>query len=159
MNLIAKKGHEKCNGKDDVYMSLNDAKRYRFTVPVEDICVTNWLCSQLNISNSIRNLIREDIRQNGYTDVTCRDIVTDGDLKVPKPIRKTSKQKFVTATEPILKKLPKKEAKAVAKQDEQPVVIQKTTTVEQPIQELVTMDPVSENMDVLTKQAIQSLLD
>ncbi len=158
MNLIAKKGHEKCNRKDDVDMSLNDAKRYRFTVPSEDACVTNWLCSQLNISNSIRNLIREDIRQNGYTDVTCRDIVTDDDSEMQNQIRKGSKKNL--STKQVLKKLPKKETiETVTVQKKRPSVSSKTVMIESPIQDVIVKEPVSENMDVLTKQAIQSLLD
>lgn len=50
------------------------AKRYRLMVPNEDISVQEWIDAQLNISTSIRQLIREDIVKNGYTDVTCRRV-------------------------------------------------------------------------------------
>lgn len=51
---------------------LRQAKRYRISVPAEDLSVQQWLESQINISISMRQLIREDIQKNGYTDVTCR---------------------------------------------------------------------------------------
>lgn len=50
------------------------AKRYRLQVPVEDISVQEWIEAQINISTSIRQLIRDDIMKNGYTDVTCRRV-------------------------------------------------------------------------------------
>lgn len=37
------------------------AKRYRLQVPAEDISVQEWIEAQINISTSIRQLIREDI--------------------------------------------------------------------------------------------------
>lgn len=51
-----------------------NAKRYRFQVPAADESVQMWLAGQLNISNSLRQLIREDIQKNGFTDVTCRAV-------------------------------------------------------------------------------------
>lgn len=50
------------------------AKRYRLQVPAADESVQKWLAEQLNISTSLRQLIREDIQRNGYTDVTCRAV-------------------------------------------------------------------------------------
>lgn len=51
-----------------------DAKRYRFQVPAADESVQAWLASQINISSSLRLLIREDIQKNGFSDVTCRAV-------------------------------------------------------------------------------------
>lgn len=50
------------------------AKRYRLQVPAADESVQRWLAEQLNISSSLRQLIRDDIQRNGYTDVTCRAV-------------------------------------------------------------------------------------
>lgn len=50
------------------------AKRYRLQVPAEDISVQEWIEAQINISTSIRQLIRDDIMKHGYTDVTCRRV-------------------------------------------------------------------------------------
>ena len=51
-----------------------NAKRYRFQVPAADESVQEWLAAQINMSNSLRQLIREDIQKNGFTDVTCRAV-------------------------------------------------------------------------------------
>lgn len=51
-----------------------DTTRYRLSVPNADTSTLEWLKAQLNISASIRVLIREDIQQNGFTDVTCRTV-------------------------------------------------------------------------------------
>lgn len=55
-------------------MSVTKAKRYRLTVPDADESTQQWLAHQVNFSNSIRALIREDIVKNGYTDVFCRPV-------------------------------------------------------------------------------------
>lgn len=61
--------------KGDCNMAkLDSAKRYRFTVPSQDAYVQEWIEAQINLSTSIRTLIREDIQKNGYTDVTCREV-------------------------------------------------------------------------------------
>lgn len=52
--------------------TMNNPKRYRLTVPEQDTSVQRWLSEQLNMSASIRQLIRDDIEKNGYSDVTCR---------------------------------------------------------------------------------------
>lgn len=51
-----------------------NAKRYRFQVPAADESVQEWLAAQINISTSLRQLIRDDIQKNGFTDVTCRAV-------------------------------------------------------------------------------------
>lgn len=55
-------------------MANMEAKRYRFQVPSEDVTVQEWLAAQINVSTSLRQLIREDIQRNGFTDVTCRAV-------------------------------------------------------------------------------------
>lgn len=46
--------------------------RYRFSVPEQDAAVHEWIKNQLNVSMSLRMLIKEDVNKNGYSDVTCR---------------------------------------------------------------------------------------
>ena len=46
--------------------------RYRISVPEQDTAVHEWIKNQLNVSMSIRMLIKDDINQNGYSDLTCR---------------------------------------------------------------------------------------
>lgn len=55
-------------------MTKATSKRYRLSVPDADTSVHEWLAAQINASASLRMLIREDIQQNGYTDVTCRNV-------------------------------------------------------------------------------------
>lgn len=52
----------------------DNATRYRFAVPSADESVHKWLEAQLNLSVSLRLLIKEDIIRNGCTDVTCRAV-------------------------------------------------------------------------------------
>ena len=51
-----------------------DVIRYRFAVPTQDASVHAWLESQMNMSMSLRLLIKEDIMRNGCTDMTCRTV-------------------------------------------------------------------------------------
>ena len=46
--------------------------RYRISVPEQDVGVHEWIRNQLNLSMSVRMLIKDDIHRNGYSDVTCR---------------------------------------------------------------------------------------
>jgi hypothetical protein len=46
--------------------------RYRISVPEQDAGVHEWIRNQLNLSMSLRMLIKDDIHRNGYSDVTCR---------------------------------------------------------------------------------------
>jgi hypothetical protein len=48
--------------------------RYRLSVPAADESTLAWIDAQLNLSYSIRMLIREDIQKNGCTDVSCRAV-------------------------------------------------------------------------------------
>lgn len=50
------------------------ATRYRLSVPEADESTLAWIDAQLNLSYSIRMLIREDIQRNGCTDVSCRAV-------------------------------------------------------------------------------------
>lgn len=61
-------------GVEETMAKINEARRYRLSIPEQDASVQEWLASQINISVSIRALIREDIQKNGLTDVTCRDV-------------------------------------------------------------------------------------
>lgn len=53
----------------------DEMKRYRFNVPTNDKSVLKWISNQSNVSSSIRQLIRDDIRRNGFSDYTCRDVM------------------------------------------------------------------------------------
>ena len=79
--------------------------RRRLSVPYEDESVIRWLDCQVNMSVSLRSLIREDIRKNGYTDVTCREVVQGP--KVGRPSNaEIAARTVVEAEEPVQKVTP-----------------------------------------------------
>ena len=49
-------------------------KRFRLTIPAADGSVLKWMGAQQNVSYSIRQLIRDAIRRDGYVDVTCSEV-------------------------------------------------------------------------------------
>ena len=57
--------------------------RHRFSVPKADDTVREWMEAQSNLSQSLRQLIREYVRKNGCTDVTCARVEQIG--KVGRP--------------------------------------------------------------------------
>lgn len=62
-----------------------DYRRLRFSVPVEDVSVLEWIAYQANMSASIRALIKDEIRRNGITDATC------GAVEQKKPVGRPKK--------------------------------------------------------------------
>lgn len=52
-------------------MSNNNSVRHRFTVPVADTQVEQWIESQANLNFSLRVLIRNFVREYGFQDATC----------------------------------------------------------------------------------------
>lgn len=57
--------------------------RHRFSVPKADVSVQEWIQNQYNLSVSLRMLIKDYIRVNGTTDVTCAAVEQRG--KVGRP--------------------------------------------------------------------------
>ena len=53
-------------------------KRFRFSVPFADESVHEWIEKQSNLSNSLRQLIRDAIRREGMVDITCSPVVQRG---------------------------------------------------------------------------------
>lgn len=53
---------------------MAEPKRFRLTIPAADVSVLQWMEAQQNVSYSIRQLIRDAIRRNGYTDITCSEV-------------------------------------------------------------------------------------
>lgn len=53
---------------------MAEPKRFRLTIPAADVSVLQWMKAQQNVSYSIRQLIRDAIRRNGYVDVTCSEV-------------------------------------------------------------------------------------
>ena len=94
--------------------------RRRLSVPYEDESVIRWLDCQVNMSVSLRSLIREDIRKNGYTDVTCREVVQGP--KVGRPSNAEIAARTVVETEEPAQKVTPSVTPAAKPQTEQPIV-------------------------------------
>ena len=56
-------------------MAKIQRKYVKVGVPLADTAVLEWMAAQDNMSDSIRQLIRQDIEKNGYGDIFCREIV------------------------------------------------------------------------------------
>lgn len=52
-------------------MAPENLLRFRLTVPAGDVTVLEWIEKQYNVSQSIRQLIREFVREHGLIDATC----------------------------------------------------------------------------------------
>lgn len=52
----------------------DELRRVRFSVPVADTAVFEWLAAQSTPSVSIRMLIHEQVENQGFLDVTCRPV-------------------------------------------------------------------------------------
>ena len=80
--------------------------RYRISVPEQDTGVHEWIRNQLNLSMSVRMLIKNDIHQNGYSDVTCRveREIPKVEAEVPPvaPVVSESKPKAIFQTQPVV---------------------------------------------------------
>ena len=79
--------------------------RYRFSVPQKDISVVEWIQNQSNVSQSIRELIKNQIKKTGYDDVTCQEVHKLGPVGRPASSRKsveseTAEQTMVVSSEP-----------------------------------------------------------
>lgn len=107
--------------------TLGEPKRYRLTVPNQDKSVQDWIAEQLNISVSIRQLIREDIQKNGYTDVTCRQV--EQGAKRGRPTNAELERREVQYAEPV-SDIPVR-AEPVSQVKQKPV--QKQRMVEPPV--------------------------
>lgn len=94
--------------------------RRRLSVPYEDESVIRWLDCQVNMSVSLRSLIREDIRKNGYTDVTCREVVQGP--KVGRPSNAEIAARTVVETEEPVQKVTPSVTPVTKPQTEQPIV-------------------------------------
>lgn len=52
------------------------SKRYvKLSIPLNDTSVLAWLQNQNNMSDSVRQLIRDEIERNGYDDMFCREVI------------------------------------------------------------------------------------
>ena len=86
--------------------------RYRFSVPEQDTAVHEWIKNQLNMSMSLRMLIKDDINRNGYSDLTCRvnrEIPKTSDVAVVSDVPPAVVQPSIFQTKPVGFTMEKKE--------------------------------------------------
>lgn len=68
------------NAKGSVFVGDDKNIRHRFTVPLADNIVNDWIEKQSNLGFSLRVLIKAFVQSYGYQDATC--------LELGMPIRK-----------------------------------------------------------------------
>ena len=114
-----------------------DVIRYRFAVPTQDASVHEWLESQMNMSMSLRLLIKEDIMRNGCTDMTCRTVE-----QIPKRGRpSTADVDRLVGTEDEEVTPPPKKTKSRAKKKQ--VVVEEPEEISQDVVEEAPKKPVT----------------
>lgn len=59
-------------------MAKSEMKRVRVSVPANDAAVLAWLDAQVNVSASVRELIRREVRSSGVGDVFASDVPEEG---------------------------------------------------------------------------------
>ena len=59
-------------------MAKSEMKRVRVSVPANDAAVLAWLDAQVNVSASVRELIRREVRSSGVGDVFASDVPDEG---------------------------------------------------------------------------------
>lgn len=84
-----------------------DIKRIRLSIPYDDVDVMEWVNNQQNLSQSVRLLIKDFVRENGLKDAMCVSVLPEGDVRsvraqVKKP-RTTTPRKVVEkpSAEPV----------------------------------------------------------
>ena len=55
-----------------------DIKRIRLSIPYDDVDVMEWVNNQQNLSQSVRLLIKDFVRENGLKDVS---VLPEGDVR------------------------------------------------------------------------------
>ncbi len=55
-----------------------ESKRYNLVVPTNDTDVLQWMALQNNFSQSIRQLIKNEIQKGGFNDLFCKTIANPG---------------------------------------------------------------------------------
>lgn len=92
--------------------------RYRFSVPQKDVSVVEWIQNQSNVSQSIRELIKNQIKKTGYDDVTCQEVHKLG------PVGRPASPKKSVESEPVEQTIVPSEPKPIAQAQPQQVSTQ-----------------------------------
>jgi hypothetical protein len=119
-----------------------DGKRYRFTVPFADEAVQEWLNAQLNISNSIRILIRDEIQKNGYVDASCRPVGQMGKRGRPSNAEIEMRQSVVEKSENVVDFSDKSDVK-----ETEPVKSEKSVRKSRENRVVKAVEPVNQDVE------------
>lgn len=95
--------------------------RYRFSVPQKDISVVEWIQNQSNVSQSIRELIKNQIKKTGYDDVTCQEVHKLG------PVGRPASPKKSVENEPVEQTIVSSEPKPIVQAQPPQVSTQQTS--------------------------------
>lgn len=78
-----------------------DIKRIRLSIPYDDIDVMEWVNNQQNLSQSVRLLIKDFVRENGLKDAMCVSVLPEGDVR---PVRTQAKKPRTTTPKKVVEK-------------------------------------------------------
>lgn len=82
-----------------------DIKRIRLSIPYDDVDVMEWVNNQQNLSQSVRLLIKDFVRENGLKDAMCVSVLPEGDVRSvkvqPKKPRTATPKKVVEKPSPV----------------------------------------------------------
>lgn len=109
---------------------MGTPRRYRMSVPEEDVAVIQWVEAQANLSFSLRSIIKDYISNYGISDATCMFLGTKGGRG---PGRPTEAEKF--AKEVAQRTLAEKNAKGGTPVDVTVPTESVESSVVQPVEE------------------------
>lgn len=78
-----------------------DIKRIRLSIPYDDVDVMEWVSNQQNLSQSVRLLIKDFVRENGLKDAMCVSVLPEGDVR---PVKTQVKRVRSTASKKVVEK-------------------------------------------------------
>lgn len=123
-------------------------KHVKVTIPEKDQAVMLWLQEQMNMSYSIRTLIKRHIVENGgeLVDVTCESLDSLAGRVVTKPVVETDEKPKARRGRPTKKEVVTEDVKV-----EEQVVSKSEPTVSEPVSEPVVNKSV-ESKSVVNEQ-------
>lgn len=78
-----------------------DIKRIRLSIPYDDVDVMEWVNNQQNLSQSVRLLIKDFVRENGLKDAMCVSVLPEGDVR---PVKTQVKKARPTTPKKVVEK-------------------------------------------------------
>lgn len=130
--------------------------RVRFSCPVTDKQVFDWIQGQSNLSASIRHIIKQYVAEHGYGDATCEPY---GFSKQP------NSQNIEKSVETVSQKVATQPVAPVQAATSQPIVqpVEQPAAIQQPVQPVASQPivqpaPVQQTINPQTEQTANSML-